>query len=289
MADKVYFGVPGNIQEIPAPLSGMGFESNVDTEVTDLVSGGRSVYRAPTAYKTFNMTWRKSSAALKHIIDLYNGQFGPGPFYITDPSVDQENVLPARWSNAWQLGHQANGWCRPVVTWTTGTPTNPATATYFTNRSVTFTQATAGASVLTEKVVRVRTIRVPGKPYYLAVVGTNTGGAGIRVRKFDNSSMTWVTGFTYTNLIGAPVEVVAATDTTTTMIELDVYMPLGSTMTLQGISLGTILTRSTPWFPVGHGVGAIQFGDTTGSELVSSTIDRIGLSLDFIEVESVEG
>ena len=103
MAEKVYFGVPGNIQEIPAPKSGMGFDNSTDVEVTNLVSGGRSVYRAPTAFKTFNMTWAGNAAALKHLIDLYNGQFGPGPFYLTDPTMNQENVLPSRWSNAWQL------------------------------------------------------------------------------------------------------------------------------------------------------------------------------------------
>lgn len=288
MAEKVYFGVPGNIQEIPAPLSGMGFESNADSEVTDLVSGGRSVYRAPTTYKTFSMNWRKKSAELRHIIELYNGSFGRGPFYLTDPTVGEENVLPPRWSNSWQLGYQANGWCRPIVSQDV-TPTTPNTNVYRTDRYVTFTQAGAGASVKTEGVLRTRHIRVPGKSYYLAASGEATGGAGIRVRKFSSDTNMWSTITTFTTFSGAPVQLISGADVTTTMLELDIYMPLASTLVLKGMALGTVNTRSTPWMPVGQGVGALQFGDSTEGELVSNTIDRIGLSVDFVEVESVEG
>jgi hypothetical protein len=123
VAEKLYFGAPGNIQEIPYPKTGMGFGSNVDAEVTALVSGGRSVYRAPTAYKTLDMSWRTNSTALQHVIDMYNGQFGPGPFYITDPTANQLYVLPARWANSWQLAHVSNGWGRPFIDSSFGWPT----------------------------------------------------------------------------------------------------------------------------------------------------------------------
>jgi hypothetical protein len=84
---------------------------------------------------------------------------------------------------------------------------------------------------------------------------------------------------------------VAAANTTTTMLEVDLYMPLGSTLAIYGMCLGSVdhYTFSGLWMPVGNGIGPVQFGDTTGGELVSSVIDRIGLSLDFTEVESIEG
>lgn len=287
MAEKMYFGVPGNIQEIPYPVSGMGFDTTADTEVTNLVSGGRSVYRAPTTFKTFNQTWRNTSANLKHLIDMYNGQFGPGPFYITDPTVSQQNVLPSRWSNAWQLAHQSGGWCRPVVATETA-PLTMLNTVYRTNRKVTFTQAAAGSSAPVEGVVRTRLIRVPGKSYYIAASGTATGGAAIKVRAFNSTTNLWVLHDTFTTFTGVSTLTLSNANTTYTMLELDLYMPLGSTLVLRGIALGTEAATAGTWMPVGQGVGAVQFTNTAGGELVSSTIDRVGLSLDFTEVQNVE-
>jgi len=289
MAEKMYFGVLDNIQEIPVPKSGMGYNSNVDAEVTELVSGGRSVYRAPTAYKSFNMTWATTADRLRHIIAMYNGQFGTGPFYLSDPTVNQENMLPARWSNGWQLAHQANGWCRPTVEKAI-TPTSVYSGTYYTDRAALFTQVAAGSAVVLEGVVRTRVIRVPGKPYYFSADLESTGGASVKVRGYNGTTRTWTTLLSATSSAMSSL-VVADTNTTTTMLELDIYMPLGSTLRVYGLALGTVdhSQYGNNWMPVGNGIGPVTFPDTTNGELVSSTIDRIGLSLDFIEVESIEG
>lgn len=236
----MYFGTPGNIQEIPYPKTGMGMDSTVDTEVTSLVSGGRSVYRAPTAFQRRVMNWAANSTKLAHLIDMYNGQFGPGPFYFSDPYASEYNVLTPRWSNSWQLAHQTNGWCRPVIDTDDGLPTTPNGFTPFTDRYVKLTQATAGASVKLEGVLRTRLIRVPGKAYYLAVFGSATGGGAIKVRGFSNVTNAWVNLTTYTTLDGKPREVVGTVSTDITMIELDVYMPLGSTLNLKGMALSTV-------------------------------------------------
>lgn len=287
MSSKVYFGLPGAIEEIPAPKSGMGFVSRVDNEESELVSGGRSIYRAPTAYKTFNMTWQTSSSKLRHLIDIYNGQMGPGPYYITDPHANPENLLPPRWSNAWQLAHQANGWCRPEVL-TQAIPLSPSTSTPRTDRYVKFTQALVGPTVKLEGIVKHRMIRIPGKPYFLSVNGTPTGGAGIRYRLYNSGTNSWSAPALFATYTGAPVSIVPDTDTTTSMIELDIYMPLGSTLILKGLALGTVNTRLGQWMPVGQGVGAVSFTNNSEGELISSVIDRVGLSLDFVEVQSVE-
>lgn len=238
MAEKMYFGVLENIQEIPAPKSGMGFASETDTEVTELVSGGRSVYRAPTAFKSFNMTWATTADRLRYLIALYNGQFGSGPFYLADPTAHQENVLPARWAAGWQLAHQAGGWCRPTVESFT-TPLSPMPTRFQTNRYANFVQAVAGSSVPVEGVVKTRVIRIPGKPYYFMADAYATGGAGIKVRGYNGTTGVWTTLYTVTNF-NSLYTVVAASNTTTTMIELDIYMPLGSTLQLYGMSLGTV-------------------------------------------------
>lgn len=42
------------------------------------------------------------------------------------------------------------------------------------------------------------------------------------------------------------------------------------------------------WMPQGEGTGPLQFSSTQDGSLVSAVIDRIGLSLDLTEVQSVE-
>lgn len=234
---KVYFGVPDQIQEIPAPESGMGFVNGNDTEVTPLVSGGRAVYRAPLTYKTHALSWRTSATKLRHIIDCYNGQYGSGPFYITDPTASDLNVLPARWSLGWQLAHQANGWCKPRVD-----KVYPGADYQYqmkVNRRVVFTQATSG-TVPVEGVVRTRVIKELGKPYYLTVDGSATGGAGIRVRGYNQSTQSWSLLTTVGSAsFGASALLLGAFDNYP-MLELDLYMPLGSTLTLRGVQLSAM-------------------------------------------------
>lgn len=282
---KVYFGRADRIKEIPAPESGMGFVNSNDTEITPLVSGGRAVYRAPLTFKTHSLSWKTGSTNLQHIIDCYNGQWGSGPFYITDPTASDLNVLPARWSLGWQLAYQANGWCKPYVSKIT--PGADAKYVMATNRQAVFTQAAAG-TVPVEGILRTRTIKEPGKPYYLTLNGSATGGAGIRVRGYNLSTGVWDTISTVTTF-GASVLLVAAATATYSLLELDFYMPLGSTMTLRGMALSaTDYSASTATtLPVGQGVGPVQFSNEAGGTLTSKVIDRIGLSLDLIEVQNV--
>lgn len=289
MVDTMYFGVPGAIEEIRCPESGMGFVSNVGSESIELVSGGRSVYRAATAFKTFNMSWAANSDKLRHLIDCYNGQFGRGPFYFTDPTASPKNILPPRWSNAWQLGHQSNGWGRPTITPWPGSQV-PNAFQYKTNKRVTFRQAPVGSTAPTQGIIRTRHIRIPGKSYYFNAQGVATGGAGVRVRAYDASTDTWDLMATPA-INGTIVEVVSSINTSYSMIELDIYLPLGSTLMLYGMTLGTEnyqVTDINNFMPVGEGVGAVNFGSTLDGSLVSARIDRIGLSLDFTEVQNVE-
>lgn len=501
MADKMYFGIPGNIQTIPYPESGMGFDNAVDAEVTNLVSGGRSVFRTPTAFKTLKLSWKGGTAGLASVIDMYNGQFGQGPFFMNDFTATQNNVLPSRWANSWQLAHQCNGWCKPVVNSLTPTTGSPAVTVPNTNKSVTLTQATSG-TVPTSGVLKMRTIRVPGKAYWLAVNGSatpttvrtnlatnpnaatavtnfaavagtsgvaavaynagagvaasttvggvtgastgptgfarvtwstattaisggvsytqtglaaatqythgywvkasknqtlnlsvqyqnssavnvgaatvssnvsalagswylltvtatsgaavdravltvsaTTGGSnwaigdtldadavlieasatvgmffdgattnttsaiyawlgtanaststeslkpGIKIRGFRADTNVWEDVMIFATYTGVSTPIVTTANTTYEMLELDFYMPLGSTMTLSGMALSTVdLSTVTPvdWMPRGQGVGALQFTDTAQGSLISTAVDRIGLSLTMTEVQNVE-
>lgn len=238
MSNLMYFGVPGAIAEVRCPESGMGFVDNRDSEITELVSGGRSVYVAPTTYRTFSMSWSANSQKLRHLIDTYNGQYGNGPFYISDPTSEGANVLPARWSNAWQLAHQANGWCKPVVQeWPMAV--TPTLTDYKTPYRLVLTQDLAGSLAPVKGVLKTRVIRRGNEPYYFAAKGVATGGAGIRIRGYNKTSGNWVLLTTFTTFTGALSNIISSTNYSYDTIELDFYMPLGSTLTLYGMSLGT--------------------------------------------------
>lgn len=284
---KVYFGWADRIKEIPAPESGMGFVNATDIEVTSLVSGGRAVYRAPLTYKTHSLSWKAGTAKLQHIIDCYNGQWGTGPCYITDPTASDLNVLPARWSLGWQLAYQANGWCKPFVAKVS--PGVDSSYSMAVNRQATFTQAAAG-TVPVEGILRTRVIKEPGKPYYLAVDGSATGGAGIRVRGYNLSTGVWdvITTVVAVDFYTSKLLVAGAT-ATYSMLELDFYMPLGSTLTLRGMALSATdySASGSVTLPVGQGVGPVQFSGNAEGSLTSKVIDRIGLSIDLIEVQNV--
>lgn len=239
MADKIYFGLPGNVQVIPYPESGMGFDNTVDAEVTNLLSGGRSVFRPPTAFKAFNMSWKSNTAGLAPLLDMYNGEYGQGPFFMNDPTASQNNCLPARWANSWQLAHLSNGWCRPVVNSVTPTTGTPVATTPNTNKSVTFTQGNAN---LTSGVLKMRTIRVPGKAYWLAAKGSATNGT-TRTNLITNpSSGTATTGYTSvagTSGVAAVTRVTSGGSTTPTFSR--VTWSTATTTVSGGVSYATAL------------------------------------------------
>ena len=243
MPDKMYFGVPGAIKEIRYPESGMGFSNNLDTDETALINGGRSFYRAPNTYKRFNLTWKGGSYGLRHLIDCYNGQFGSGPYYLTDPTADPVNVLPARWSASWQLAHRANGWCKPVIQ-DIAVPQTPDLNRPQVSKKVVFTQALTGASIPTSGIVRTRVIRMPGQAYWLTAYGAATGGAGIKVRGYNATTNAWTDITTFTTFTGTTTNVLSTANTSYSMIELDLYLPLGSTLELQGVCLGYLNYRT---------------------------------------------
>ena len=107
---------------------------------------------------------------------------------------------------------------------------------------MTFTQVlTANSQTKTSGVVRTRILRTAGQPIYLTVRGSQTGGAGVIVRAFNADTMAWTSVGTYdpTNVY-SPVKVVPETDLSTTFVELDLYLPAGSTLTLTKMALGTV-------------------------------------------------
>lgn len=266
-------GFPGKVFEVPYPESGMGFNTEGNSEVTDLFSGGRHVRLAATTYKTFNMSWSAWSDDMQGLVDLYNKRYGNRAFYLTDPQATG-NLLPARWAYSYQLAHVARG---------QGTPTIDTSA--LVPKSV-FTDKFWSSEYLTTRVL-VQT----GQDHYLKVWGTRTGSAGIRYRLHGASAApgTWGSWNTLVpdmvDATAATLVCSAATSETTDFIELQVYVPSGGTLSLSHMDLGNTagVTTQRP----AEGVGALRFTNTLQGELVSSRIKRIGMSVDVTEIEIV--
>ena len=101
MAEKMLsFGVPGLVQQVPYPASGMGFNGSREGEMAATAAGGFSWSPAPTTSKSMSLSWTTFDTRLRALVDAYNGSMGGGAFWIQDPTADQANLLPARWSNA---------------------------------------------------------------------------------------------------------------------------------------------------------------------------------------------
>jgi hypothetical protein len=66
-------------------------------------------------------------------------------------------------------------------------------------------------------------------------------------------------------------------------IRLELYVPSGSTLTLDHINITGISGNNTR-LP-GLGVGAVQFSDNLSGNILTKRFDRIGLSLELVEVE----
>lgn len=255
--------------KIPAPSSGMGFDLNRDVTTSELVSGGRSVYRTPLGFKSFSMNWSGGTENLGTFMDIFEGVYGNGPFYILDPRSEGQNQLPARWASCWQLGHLANGWGQPKVSQNANL-TPEGLEVLFTGRAnLPLVNATSPFRVVVPLQAE--------KTYHIKAWGEATGGAQLVATPLEGTSP------------GVPV--VLSLDGTPSppfyggenrSLRLHLYVPAGSTLTLRHMELmvGT-------WFGwhMGRGVGAVQFDGNMQGTLTSSKVDRIGLSAGMIEVE----
>lgn len=266
MAKKMLFGPLDRLQLVPYPESGMGWDTSKDSEVTELLSGGRHVYSAPTSYKSFSMSYKAGTEGLRPLVDIYNGVYGPGPFYLTEPNFVSGNLLPTRWASAYQLAHTANYWCKASV--------------LFDTDALAFQNANFRNNGEFDAVGQsITVLRVPGKPLYLNGWGEVTGTASVQVYRRNSATRAWekLTDYTFDGEM-----LVSGEDSVFSAVKLVLNCPDDSTLTIDHLNLTT--EPSTIRLP-GLGVGAVKFtNDLTGS-IQSKLYDRIGLSLDLTEVE----
>ena len=232
VAKSMMFGPVGRQVEVPWPLSGMGSDVNLVTETTALLSGEQAVYRAPVSYKTYNMSWKAGSAKLQPFIDVYSGVYGNGPYYVTDPvaALEGNNLLQAKWAAPYMLAHTSNGWGNPVVTGQTNTPESLQVA--FTGDPDYPAEFPAPAVVPV----------IPGKPLYLKVWGSYSGGASVKVYRYFNSTGMWTLQSTILPTLADDAPTIIMGQSTANAgdvcaIKIVPYLPPGSTLTLQHLDL----------------------------------------------------
>ena len=264
-------GYPGNMFEIPAPSSGMGFSNNSDAETLQLDTGGRFIADRSTTYKSFNMSWRSSTPKLQPLIDIYNKRYGTKPFYIQDLNNGVGNILPPRWAYPHQLA-AIHGAC------------GHATA-YGNFASFTSNRFAGSAPTLLVPVIY-------GRPLYLAVFRSfgNVGGNPMQYRAYTYAGepTAWMP-VGYTTPGDAPFQLLQANDTESyEFVELRVNLAdtVNESIAIEHMDLSTSDYRS--WdtqFRSAEGVGGLKFTNTLDGELVMLKSQRIGLSVDCTEVQ----
>lgn len=101
MAKNLWFGTEDYMQWVETPLSGaestpQGWEAS-----GTLLNGGGYASHSWGTHRTYDYTWRNSSAReASQIMQNYrNGTWGRGLIYFHDPLTFDQNILPARWAD----------------------------------------------------------------------------------------------------------------------------------------------------------------------------------------------
>jgi hypothetical protein len=263
MSQTMLLGPLGNLLPVPYPQAGMDWGTNKDAEVTELVSGGRHVYRKPTPFRTYKCTWKGGTPDLQNLIDLYNGVYGDGPFYLLDFNYTSGNRLPTRWASGYMLRAVAGPWCDSAEVASAGALSG--TAAYFSNTG-RFPAAGVSQTVLA------------GVPLHLRVWGSATGGAVLKISTLSGG--TWTAQPDVTPAATLPLDTpLPSCDA----VKLSLYVPSGATLTIDHINL---TEAAEPNRKPGLGVGAVQFSGNPSMQILTKAYDRIGAAFDLTEVES---
>ena len=268
------FGPLGKMLPVPYPEADMNWDQGRDTETTTLLSGGRHVYTAPTPFRSYKLQYKGGTADLQNLVDIYNGVYGKGPYYLLDFNYTAGNLLPTRWASSYMLAYVAGSWCNPTVS-----SSSAALAGLVTTFSNLGQFPAAGISQIVAT--------VPGQPAYLHLWGTRTSTASVQTSVLNASTGVWSTPVDRVPS-GSPseVEIISAADgiaNTYSAIKLQLNCPANSTLTLDHINLSTMSGENTR--KPGMGVGAVSFTSVLGGSIVTKRFDRIGLSIDLVEVE----
>lgn len=97
----MWFGTEQFMQWIETPLSGATSNPESWRTGATYLNGGGFVTHAWNSHKTYDYSWRNSSArqAAQTMKSYRDGTYGRGLIYFVDPLTYDTNVLPARWAD----------------------------------------------------------------------------------------------------------------------------------------------------------------------------------------------
>lgn len=99
MSSCFYMGTRNKMIEVRAPSVNMPSSKQGYFSKVDFLNGGSSVRRSVAGHKVYTMSWNSVDRdEARNILDLADGIYGAGPFYVHDPMSADRNVMPQWWA-----------------------------------------------------------------------------------------------------------------------------------------------------------------------------------------------
>lgn len=279
MDRKMWMGPRGRERWVPAPAIGGDWSAVGWNSKTQYIGGGASVRNSFTTHNEYNMSWNLNSRTeLIPIKSMYQGTYGTGLIYFTDPMVADLNLLNSGWANpslACEDGIPLIGDVRP-----TRIPQPNALYDYPAN-AAQYTLVGVGRSTY-----------LPIPPGYVAWVGVHgsvNGTGGVCVTPITRA------GGTGTNVYPDMLSN-TTTERVNTSFDGDTYggieLSLRKSGTATTVILYGMIVQMLPQgveplsgdFIAGQGNSGCMFESAPSQTAYSAALDKIGMSAKLVEV-----
>ena len=267
---KIWFGTTERMAWIPAPAPGVDRSVVKWRGAQQFLNGGQWRRESATGARQHQLTWPVMSGAdVRSITAILEGTWGKGPFYYVDPFAQSANALPQWLAAPWLACDDA-----PTL-YGTAKPTQATTpANTYGYPSYGATYAVNGTG---------KTFRFPVPPNMTAYFGWHGDATGTAVMQANSTT------------------VAALTTTTSTLTNFTLaggtsggWVTIGlsgvGTVTIYGMHLSYGTAAPTGNWVKGEGNTGLRLdGDPTITGYsIAGTLDRQGLSANFVETEAWE-
>ena len=223
MGKQVWFGTLNKMSWVPAPIPGLDRSLTRWRVGGQFLNGGQWGRSSASGSRQHNLTWpTMTGAEVRQLTTYFEGTYGPGPFYYSDPFAENVNVFP-QWL---AVPYLATDDAPPLYGTTTPTQvTTPANTYNYPTYGAQY--AVSGASSVSW--------RFPVPPSTTAYVGFHGSVTGTAALRINGTAITplavttsTLTNFTYT----APSTggwIVVSVDGTGTLTAYGLHMSFGTT------------------------------------------------------------
>lgn len=279
MYRMMWMGPRGRERWVPAPATGGDWSAVGWNTKSSYLNGGASVRNSFSTRMEYNMVWNQNSRVeLLPIKDMYQGMYGTGLIYFTDPMAADLNVLNAGWANpslACDDGIPLIGDVRPEKI------PQPGALYGYPANAASYTLVGTG-----------RSFYVPIPPGYTAWVGIHgsaNGTGGLAVTPFTRAGSAGTNVYPTLLSNSTPERVNTSFDGDTYGgIELSLRKSgTATTMILYGMVVQVLPTGQEPTsgdFISGQGNSGCRFESAPSTTAYSAVLDKIGMSAKLVEV-----